>query len=183
MLLSICLFFTLIFSLLSRFAVINVPVAPGVSGLYIAVAVMIPITLWYGGWGVIATYLGCIIGAGLLADMPLQTNLLWSVADVWQVMIPLAAFRIFNANVRLMDKRDLSIFLIFGVILNNLAGALWGSGILALHGLIPADSLFVVFEGWMTGNVIATLILSPLLLYYITPYLMQTDTYIRNYWN
>ena len=59
-------------TLLARLAVLAFPfsveqhVVSGVSYLYIAVAFMILFTLWFGGYGAIAAYAGCFIGAGVL---------------------------------------------------------------------------------------------------------------------
>jgi hypothetical protein len=75
---GILLLITVVNSLLARFGVIACPIGPGSSGLYFSVAFMIPFTLWFGAWGAIAAYLGCFIGAGVLAHMPLTLNLYWS---------------------------------------------------------------------------------------------------------
>ena len=62
----------LINTVVARFAVIAVPFGnlPGVSSLYFAVAVMILFTLWFGGYGAVAAYVGTFIGSGLLSGMP-----------------------------------------------------------------------------------------------------------------
>ncbi|MDW7732775.1 MAG: hypothetical protein SCH66_10155 [Methanolobus sp.] len=179
---NIFLFLTLINSLLSRFAVIRSPVTPGVSGLYFAVSFMIVFALWYGIWGAFSAYLGCMVGAGILADMPVSLNIVWSLADLWQVMIPLMAFMYFKGDIRLRTKRDFGIFLIFGCLLNNLVGALWGSLMLIQNEMITWDQFPVTFEGWFFGNLIVALVLVPFLLRYITPYVQQTRSYVNNYW-
>ena len=182
--LNIFLFLVLVNSLLSRFAVINSPIspAPGVSSMYFAVAFMIVFALWYGIWGAFSAYLGCIIGAGILADVPFSLNVAWSLADLWQVVIPLAAFAYFKVNIRMRTKRDIAIFVIFACVLNNLVGALWGSLMLITNGVIQWTEFFVTFEGWFIGNLIATLVIIPLLLRYITPYVQQTRSYVQGYW-
>lgn len=48
---------------------------------------MIVFARWYGIWGGISAYLGCKIEAGILADLPLSLNVIWSLADLWQVLI------------------------------------------------------------------------------------------------
>jgi len=45
-------------TLLAAFGEISTKVAPGVSAFYIAVAFMIAFALWFGGWGVLAAYIG-----------------------------------------------------------------------------------------------------------------------------
>ncbi|WP_394698068.1 MASE1 domain-containing protein [uncultured Methanolobus sp.] len=182
--LNIFLFLVLVNSLLSRFAVINSPIspAPGVSSMYFAVAFMVVFAMWYGIWGAFSAYLGCMIGAGILADMPFSLNVVWSLADLWQVVIPLAAFAYFKVNIRMRTKKDIAIFLVFACILNNLMGALWGSLMLVTNGIIQWTEFFVTFQGWFLGNLITTLVIVPFLLRYITPYVQQTKSYVRGYW-
>jgi len=179
---NIFLFLTLVNSLLSRFAVVKSSVAPGVSGLYFAVSFMIVFALWYGLWGALSAYLGCMVGAGILADVPLSLNVVWSLADLWQVLIPLIAFMYFKVDIRMRTKRDFGIFIIFGCLLNNLIGALWGSLMLIRNGVIGWAQFQTTFEGWFFGNLIVAIVLIPLLLRYITPYIQQTKSYVKGYW-
>ncbi len=165
--------------LLSSFAVITWQIAPGVSGLYFAVAFMIAFTLWFGVWGAIAAYIGCFIGAGMTAGMTPNINAFWSLADLWQVLIPLIAFRTSGADVGLKTKRDFLIFLIFGLVLNNVMGAGWGAITFAPGGILWKQD---IFAGWLIGNLIVTIIITPLLLRYITPYIKRSGIYVKNYW-
>ncbi|MCP8317490.1 MAG: hypothetical protein H3Z51_11640 [archaeon] len=173
---------TIINSLLARFGVIARPIGLGSSGLYFSVAFMIAFALWFGAWGVIAAYIGCFIGAGMLSGMPLDVNLYWSLADVWQVLIPLVAFKIFDADVGLRTKRGFLIFLVFGWMLNNLVGAIWGASMLAIGGLASWIDVPNIFTGWFIGNLIVTIVITPLLLRYITPYIQKSGLCVKKYW-
>lgn len=42
----------------------------GVGALYFASVFYAVITYWFGGWGVIASFIGALVGSGLLAGMP-----------------------------------------------------------------------------------------------------------------
>ncbi|MDD4498058.1 MAG: MASE1 domain-containing protein, partial [Methanosarcinaceae archaeon] len=114
--------------------------------------------------------------------MPLSLNIMWSIADIWQALIPLAAFAYFKGNIRLKTKRDIGIFLFFGCLLNNLIGALCGSSMMIINGMGQQAEFFEIFEGWFVGNVLTTLVLVPFCLRYITPYIQQTKSYVRGYW-
>jgi hypothetical protein len=161
-------------ALLSRFAVLVWEIAPGVSALYFAVAIMIPLALWFGAWGVIS--------AGM-TGMPLTVNLYWSLADLWQVLLPLLAFKLGKLDIRLNTRKELVYFLIFGWLLNNLAGAIWGSTMLAVGSVIESEAILKTLAGWFGGNLIVTIVISPALLKYATPYMRKTGFYIRNYWS
>ncbi|MDD1661481.1 MAG: MASE1 domain-containing protein [Methanomicrobiales archaeon] len=169
-------------TLLAAFGEISTEVAPGVSAFYIAVAFMIAFALWFGGWGVLAAYLGCVLGAGVVGGVPPVVNLYWSLADVWQVLIPLAAFRAFHADTGLSTWRDLGVFLAFGWLLNNLAGAAWGSATLALGGVIPWEGVQATFTNWFIGNLIVTIIITPPLLVYLTPRLRKAGLLVKGTW-
>jgi hypothetical protein len=173
---------TIINSLLARFAVISWQIAPGVSGLYFAVGFMIAFALWFGIWGAIAAFIGCFIGAGMTAGLPPGVNVYWSLADLWQVLIPLIAFKTLGADVSLKTKRDFLIFLIFGLVLNNLAGAGWGASTLAFGGIISWNNASEIFVGWLIPNIIVTIAITPLLLRYITPRIKKSGIYVKNYW-
>jgi integral membrane sensor domain MASE1 len=181
---SILLFIVLVCidALAAKFAVFSFGIAPGVSSIYVVVAVMIVFTLWFGMWGAFAAYAGCYIGAGMLGGIPAGINLVWSLADSWQVIIPLLAFRTLKVDASPTDVKDILALLIFGVLLNNLAGAFWGSTTLALGGVISWSGVIPVFYGWLSGNVISCLVLVPALLYFVTPVIRDHDLIIRKYW-
>ena len=86
-------------TVLAIFAVIVAPVppAPGVSGLYIAAAVYVPVSLWFGIWGALAAYVSCIL-LGIYTGMPFLFLLWWSLADFFEGLVPLAAFRLFKID-------------------------------------------------------------------------------------
>ncbi|WP_241648027.1 hypothetical protein [Methanoculleus taiwanensis] len=151
--------------------------------LYIVVAPMVVFGLWFGMYGAIAAYAGCYIGAGLLSGVPPGVNLYWSLADFWQVIIPLVAFRELGCDPALRSRRDVGVLLIFGFVLNNLAGATWGSVTLALGGEILWAEVVQVWCAWLAGNIIVCIVLVPLMLHFFTPYLRDHELYVRGYWH
>lgn len=182
--LYIALFFLLICinALVAKFVVFSFQIAPGVSSLYAVVACMILFTLWFGIWGAGAAYIGCFIGAGLLSDISPEVAVFWSVADLVQVIIPLLAFRLAKSDPALLNGKNLVILIFFGCIINNLAGAVWGSWSLAAGGEIPWDALIPTLTGWFIGNFIVCIIILPPALYLITPFLRDHELYVRRYW-
>jgi integral membrane sensor domain MASE1 len=167
---------------LSKIAVISFEIAPGASAFYIVVAFMVVFTLWFGMWGAVAAYAWCFIGAGLLNGISPDVCLYWSLADFWQVLIPLLAFRFLHADPSLRNLRDMGILLVFGVFLNNLAGAVWGSVSLAAAGEIPWNEISMVMYGWWIGNCIVCLLLVPLVLYIFTPVIREHALFVSEYW-
>ncbi len=172
---------TIINSLLSRFAVTSWQIATGVPGLFFAIAFMIAFALWFGIWGAIAAYTGCFIGSGISNGLPPYVNAYWSLADFWQVLIPLIAFKTLSADTAIKTKRDFSVFLIFGLVFNSLVGAGWGACTLALGGIISWNNAPSIFTGWLIGDLIVTISITPLLLRYLTPSIKKSRIYV-NHW-
>jgi hypothetical protein len=94
-----CAISTIVCTALAIWAVIEAPVppAPGVSGLYVAAAVFVPLALWFGVWGSIAGYLSCVFMA-LYVGYTLDFALVWSLADLFEGLIPLLVFRALKAE-------------------------------------------------------------------------------------
>ncbi len=167
--------------LLARYAALSISNVPGVVTFYFAVAFMIAFTFWFGAWGTIAAYVGCLVGSGIPAGLPLQVNLYWSLADLWQVLIPLVAFWLLKADVGLRSKKDFTVFAFFGLFLNNLAGALWGSGVFVLSGKFLAADFAALFSNWFLGNLIVTVLITPLMLRFVTPFLKKKGLFVPKF--
>jgi hypothetical protein len=183
--LHIALFFLLVCinALVAKFVVFSFELAPGVSTIYLVIVLMVVFTLWFGMYGAVAAYAGCFIGAGLLGGVPPGVNVFWSLADFWEVIIPLLAFRYFSADPGLRSWRDLGILVVFGILLNSVAGAIWGSLSLAAGGVIPWSGIASVFYVWLVSNVLVSIVLIPVILRVLTPVIQDHELFIRGYWN
>ncbi len=87
---------TAVSTVLAIWAVVAAPTGqspvPGVSGLYIAAAVYVPLALWFGVWGSLAGYFSCLF-MGLYLGLPLPFLLVWSLADFFEGFVPLMFYR------------------------------------------------------------------------------------------
>ena len=176
-------------TILARLSVIALPLnlsggVTGVSVIYIAVAFMILFTLWFGMYGAIAAYVGTLIGSGLMSQsIPPGVAVYWSIAGLLQVLIPLAAFRIFDVDLNLENRRDWTLLILFGVLINNIVGAAWGAYSLAVGGVIPPSGIGGVFTTWLLGNIIATLIIVPIALRRLSPRVQKSKLFVKAYWD
>jgi hypothetical protein len=137
-------------TLLAVYAVIVAPVAPfpGVSALYIAAAIYVPLSLWLGLWGCAAGYFSCVI-LGFISGFGIW-SFYWSLCDLFEGLIPLLAFRIFKADVdigaNLKRKNVLYIilgFLVVDFIIAAIATAVPGLSILWIITLVVAVILII----------------------------------------
>jgi hypothetical protein len=172
---------TAINTLVARYATVAWSSRPGASDIYFAIALMIPFTLWFGAWGAIAAYAGCVLGA--LGSMPFGVNLYWSLADLWQVLIPLFAFRMLQADAGLKTKRDFLIFLVFGCLINNVVGAVWGPVMLAAGGVAAWSDTAYTLLTWFAGDAVVTLVIGFLLLRFLTGYIVKWHWEVKKYWS
>jgi hypothetical protein len=158
-------------------------VSGAISWLFIAVAFMILFTLWFGAYGAIAAYVGTLAGAGLIASDTFASNygiaIIWAIAGLLQVLIPLVAARSFDVNLSLENRRDWTILILFGVVINNAVGAAWGTWTLSLAQTV---NMSTVFSSWLVGNVIVTILIVPLALRLFTPKIQKSKLFVRFYW-
>jgi len=137
-------------ALLAIYAVIIAPVAPfpGVSGLYLAAAIYVPLSLWLGLWGCIAGYFSCVI-LGFVSTPFGAVSLIWSLADFVEGLIPLVAFRLMKADVDIGKdlQRKKELYILLAVLVVNLIIASFATAlnipILWLINLIIAIILII----------------------------------------
>ena len=155
----------------------------GVAYVYVAVAFMILFTLWFGAYGAIAAYAGSLLGGLLTTPAFLQRPeiaVIWAVAGLLQVLVPLIAVRKFEVDLTLPNRRDWTILLLFAVLINNLVGAAWGTFMLSLLGPVNFAG---VFSTWLVSNIIVTIIIVPLALRFGTEKVSRSRLFVKQYWD
>lgn len=156
--------------------------AGGIALVYFAVAFMILFTLWFGAYGAIAAYVGTLLGGVLTRENLLQhpeIAVIWAVAGLLQVLIPLVAVRMLEVDLTLANRRDWTIILLFAVLFNNLVGAAWGVFTLSLLGPL---NIAGAFSTWLVGNIIITLLIVPLALRFLTAKVNKSKVFVKKYW-
>lgn len=155
----------------------------GISLVCIGVAFMILFTLWFGAYGAIAAYVGTLLGGVLAMESLLrhpEIAIIWAVAVLLQVLIPLVAVRILEVDLRLKNRRDWTIILLFAVLINNLVGAAWGAFTLSLLGPV---NIAVAFSTLLVGNIIITILIVPLALRLLTEKVSRSKLFVKKYWD
>lgn len=176
-----------IYTILSWLGVIAIPLGfVGVSALFIAIGFGIPFALWFGGYGLIIGYVGTLLGAGLLAGVPLLISIPFGFTDWIQFGIPLLAYRTLAPRFGLdpvgkdvFTVKGFLFLLIFCVALPNLFGSIYGISVLVLGGLIPPEAFLVAQMGWYITNMIVIVIITPILLRGVSPIMERYGLTIR----
>jgi len=119
---------TIVCTFLAIYAVVATPVdsatgaATGVSGLYLAAAVYVPLALWFGLWGVMAGYVSCVFMGLYLGSLgfpgyTLEFILVWSLADLFEGLVPLLIYRSLRIKPTLKLKRPKATYALNGLLL------------------------------------------------------------------
>ncbi len=163
--------------LLSWLGVIATPVVgPGIGLLYWAYPFFIVFTWWWGLWGVIAAFLGCFIGAGLLTGLPVIPSLAFSVGDFVPALLTLTFYRGFLKKIGvdplgrdiLTNKKAAFWFVLWVMGITNIIGGLWGVWMLVVLGIVPPSAYWLGSALWIIGDAIV-LIIAPFLSKALTP--------------
>lgn len=154
---------TVICTFLAIWAVVQAPTegAPisGVSGLYIAAAIYVPLALWFGIWGCLAGYLSCVF-MGLFVGYSLDFVLVWSLADFFEGFVPLLVFRSLKSKPSIKLKKPKITYSINALLVVNLVVSAWaltnsaralfiGTFVMAL-GLLVVQAVFEKHRSWFT---------------------------------
>jgi hypothetical protein len=110
--------------------------APGVSALYVAAAVYVPLGVWMGMWGALAGYFSCLFLGLYPSGYTLVQSIVWSFADFIEALIPALLFRALRIDPDFTVKRGWAakifpllislgtIILLLGVVVQVLWGRL-----------------------------------------------------------
>ncbi|MCI4459916.1 MAG: hypothetical protein JHC13_03345 [Acidilobus sp.] len=158
--------------------------APGVSGLYVAAAIYVPLGVWMGLWGALAGYISCFfLGLYPSGYSPLQ-SFVWSWADFIEALVPLLIFKALRAEPDFTVRRPRaarlmvllitvgSVLLLIGIVVQVLWGR-YGAPFTTFYAASvyagTALSLAGVVSGLLAGRprpwlalVLSVLIASPL---------------------
>jgi hypothetical protein len=176
-----------VYTVIAWLGVIALPMGfLSVSALYIGMGFLIPFVLWFSGWGWVIGVIGAIVGAGILAGMPVPLAIPFGAVEL-VVQIPLLIvyrtvaprFGVSPIGKDVFKPKGFIFFLIVGVILAQLWSAITGNITLYLFGFVPADALPVSITGWWIGNMIAVVVIGTILLGVLTSVVERLGLTVR----
>ena len=176
----------------SYLAVLTIPGGfLGIGALYFASVFYALATYWFGGWGLIASFVGAFIGAGVLTGMPAVFALPFAVADIWEPVIPFVLLRTighyFNLDALAQNAyssvKSAAFFVIFGALLPPLLSGLWGVWILNIAGFVPDDAFQLAVFSWWAGAALLLALFVPAISRLLSPFLNKTGWLCRGIWS
>jgi integral membrane sensor domain MASE1 len=140
---------------------------PGVSAVYPASVFYALCTYWFGGWGLVASYVGAFIGAGILLGVQWDTALLVAVADIWEPLIPFLLLRSFGPRLGISPLGDnimgslsrTALFIVFGAVLPPFVSGLWGTGLLVKE---RGEFWQALYTWWIGASILLAVFVPPL---------------------
>ncbi|MCC6356607.1 MAG: hypothetical protein IT577_22190 [Verrucomicrobiae bacterium] len=182
--LLLCSVFSGVSIVVSGLAVLAIPGGfLGVGALYFASVFYALVTYWFGAWGLIASFIGAFIGAGLLTGMPIFFALPFAVADIFEPLLPVLILRTIAprlgihplaGNLLAKPWSRYALFCIFGAALPPFLSGLWGTWILTLAGFVPPTAFFAAVFSWWFGAFVLLAILVPPIASALSGYLHKT---------
>jgi hypothetical protein len=181
----LCAILSAISIVLSWLAVITIPGGfMGIGAFYFASIFYAIITYWFGGWGLLASFIGAFIGSGLLAGVPPKFAVPFAVANIWEPLIPFLFLRLaprlglkidpLGGNI-LTKFSYLLLFLIFGAILPPLISGIWGTWILQKASIVPVDEFQSAVYKWWFGAFLLLAIFVPTICKALAGYIRRLD--------
>jgi hypothetical protein len=176
-----------VYTIIAWLGVIALPMGfLSVSALYIGMGFLIPFVLWFSGWGWVIGVIGAIVGAGILAGMPVPLAIPFGMVEL-VVQVPLLClyrtlapkFGVSPIGKDVFKPKGFIFFLILAVILAQLWSAITGNITLYLFGFVPADALPVSITAWWIGNMIAVVVIGTILLGVLTPVVERLGLTVR----
>ena len=177
---------------ISWLAVLTVPGGfLGIGALYFASIFYAVVTYWFGGWGLIASFIGAFVGSGLLAGMPLVFALPFAAADIIEPLIPFILLRTLaprfgidplGANI-LKQPSSTMLFVVFGAILPPFLSGLWGVSILKLAGFVPARAFWVAVISWWLGAAVLLALFVPAICRLLASFVRRSDYACHGFWS
>lgn len=178
--------------IVSWLGVFAVPIGfAGVSALYVASAFYNVMTLWFGGWGILASYIGCLVGAGWLSGLPVLFSIPWSIADILEPLGPFIIIRLVGPRIGfdplgrnvLKSFKNYLFYFFFGALIPTIISGLFGTALLVLGGIVPPNAFYPTWVAWFVGGTIVIAIIGPILLTTLSPVIERFGLTTRGIWS
>lgn len=187
----LCAVLSAISIVVSWLAVVTIPGGfVGVGALYFASIYYAICTYWFGGWGILASFIGAFVGSGLLAGMPAPYAVVFAMADIWEPLLPFLFLRTVGQKLgveplgsNLTRPVNWAMFALYGAALPPFASGLWGVWILTASGLVTARAFWPAVISWWLGACILLLVFVPPICNRLGDFIERRDLACHGIWS
>jgi hypothetical protein len=143
-----------------------------VSSFYIGGAFFTAFALWFKKDGLLAIYIGLLLGAIISGTFTVFAFLL-ALGNVFGAMSIMLGFRFSKLNYRLQKPIDYLAFLGF-VVISQLISSIWTLGGFVVFGLMPSEALLPAMTGWIIGGITVNIVIGIPLVKFFTPVISKS---------
>lgn len=163
-------------ALLDFIGVIGIPAGFfSVSALYIGAAFFTAFAIWFGSRGLIAMYIGLLIGAVLAGTFTIFA-FVFAWGNVIGAAVPMLVFRKLGFNAEIKKLKD-GISYVVSTAVQSIISAAWVlTGFVAV-GIMTKEAAIVASVGWILGGIIVSIVIGLPLLKYVTPVVKRMSLY------
>lgn len=169
-------------ALLDFIGVITFPVGFfGVSSaFYIGAAFFTAFAIWFGLYGLLAIYIGLLIGAIIAGTFTIFAFVL-ALGNVFGAAIPMIVFKKGNLNIELKNTKDYIGYFISSTFGQSIVSGFWTIYGFSIFGIIPSETIGVALSGWVFGDIVVSLIIGIPLLKLVSPVIKRTSLYKKKF--
>ncbi len=168
-----------IIAVLQIISILGFSISAVILSLSIAVSLYAVAGLWFGVWGILGSCVGMIIGNSI-GGLPVSMVLLFQLATIFEIAVPMLAFRYFAADPKLRDLRSWVIWILSASVIASGISSIFSAWTVILGQAAPEFWLYAILPGWFGSSAIGRAVLGGLALVVLTPFIQRFRGYIPN---
>jgi len=154
----------------------------GVTVLWLGAAVIANASLWFGGWGIVASMLFPFL-AGQLQGLELEDGLSALLPNLVEGLMPALAFRWLMADPGLTDRRSQIAYALWAAVLPSALGGTMAAWFWLVLGKVDGPGFRLLSLDWSLSNMAVVLILGFPAASLLTPVLRRRGWLVSGWWS
>jgi len=157
------------------------PLGYGVALLWLGIAVIANGSIWFGGWGIVAGVIFPFL-AGRIQGAALEDSITAILPNLLNGLIPALAFRRLGVDPALQDRRSMTAYALWVVIVPSLLSGALAVGSWVLIGKIGWPTFRLLALDWSLSNMVVLIVLGIPSAYLLTPLFRQRGWLVAEWW-
>ena len=155
---------------------------PAVSWLYLPSAIAAPWGIWFGVWGVLATYIGGVLIQQLYGIPYVPWGIILGFAEIWDALIPMLVFKGLKLDESMRSWKSWVALTLCSIASGGIGGII-GFSIYVLMGFYTWESIFTwaALGAWWISVIIDMVPIGGIILYTVSPYVTKSSLYIKGF--
>lgn len=169
-------------AILIAFGVVAFPLVPGVSAFYPATILFVLFPLWFGVWGLAASFIAGIVGPMLTGSPIFMTLTMHAPTEVLVGLPALLLGKAFKMDVSLKTRRDWIIWIV-ALAITPIPNSIYFISWMNYLGWIPlGTATWIAYWGWWIGEWILLFIFGTIFAKGATTPLKRLGLFVEGWW-